>query len=355
MTHRRHAPDRMNPRVIASLVLIATCALWAFSFPLLKSIEQLGRRNAPGNSSLFISTLLVACRFTFAAGLFLVGLWLRRTWKRRAGAASGDGKARSLIGASMRPTGLEWKQGLGIGVFGSLGLILQMDGLAYTEGSISAFLTQGYAVLIPIWVALSARKPPGWTVFGACLLVGLGAALLAGVRPDHLHLGRGELETLAGSVLFAGQILWLERPEFSGNDSVRATTVMFGAMAATAWPLALVLAKHPQDLFRATASTEIAGLFALLLLGCTLLTFPLANHWQPKVTATQAGLLYCTEPVFTSVVCLFVPGWISRATGLSYPDESLNTRLVLGGACILAANVWILLRPPPKDPANPGG
>jgi len=45
----------------------------------------------------------------------------------------------------------------------------------------------------------------------------LGAALLAGVSLDHLHLGRGELETLAGSVLFAGQILWLERPQFSGK------------------------------------------------------------------------------------------------------------------------------------------
>ena len=50
----------MNLRITASLVLIGTCALWAFSFPLLKSIEQLGQRNAPGNTSLFLSTLLVA-------------------------------------------------------------------------------------------------------------------------------------------------------------------------------------------------------------------------------------------------------------------------------------------------------
>ena len=329
----------MNPRIIASLVLIATCALWAFSFPLLKSIEQLGRRNAPDNSSLFLSTLLVAFRFTFAAGLFVVGLTVRRA----RGLASGGGPGKS---AAIRPTRLEWKQGLGIGVFGALGLILQMDGLAYTEGSVSAFLTQGYAVLIPIWVALSSRRLPGWPVAGACALVALGAALLAGLRPDHLVLGRGELETLAGSVLFAGQILWLERREFSGNDSVRATTVMFGAMALTSWPLALALAHQPQDILRAAASTDIAVLFACLLFGCTLLTFPLANHWQPKVTATQAGLLYCTEPVFTSGVCLFVPGWISRMTGLDYPDESLHPRLILGGSCILAANVWILLRPP---------
>lgn len=331
----------MPPRVIASLVLIGTCALWAFSFPLLKSIEQLGQRNAPGNSSLFLSTLLVAFRFSFAAGLFLVGNAVRNGWRRRN--RTGDGTFPGL-----RPTALEWKQGLGIGIFGSLGLILQMDGLAYTDGSVSAFLTQGYAVVIPVWVALTARRLPGATVTGACLLVGIGAALLAGVSPSHLHLGRGELETLAGSVLFAGQILWLERPEFSGNDSVRATTVMFGAMALTAWPLAFALARHPGDVVKATGSGEIILLFMLLLFGCTLVTFPLANHWQPKVTATQAGLLYCTEPVFTSLVCLFVPGWISRTTGLTYPNESLHQRLILGGSCILAANVWILLRPPAK-------
>ncbi len=332
----------MSPRVIASLVLVGTCALWAFSFPLLKSIEQLGRRNAPGNSSLFLSTLLVAFRFSFAAALFVVGNAIRCGWRRRAGGDSEGGR----IG--LRPTALEWSQGLGIGVFGSLGLILQMDGLAYTDGSVSAFLTQGYAVLIPVWVALTGRRLPGASVVGACLLVGLGAALLAGVSPDHLHLGRGELETLAGSVLFAGQILWLERPCFAANDSVRATTVMFGAMAITAWPLAFALARHPSDVVRAAGSGEIVLLFLLLLFGCTLVTFPLANHWQPKVTATQAGLLYCTEPVFTSLVCLFVPGWISRTTGLTYPNEFLHQRLILGGSCILAANVWILLRPPAK-------
>jgi len=31
---------------------------------------------------------------------------------------------------------------------------------------------------------------------------------------------------------------------------------------------------------------------------------------------------------------------------LTYPDESVHLRLILGGSCILAANVWILLRPP---------
>ena len=54
-------------------------------------------------------------------------------------------------------------------------------------------------------------------------------------------------------------------------------------------------------------------------------------------------------PVFTALVTLFVPGFISRTTGIQYVNETLTLHLVLGGTTILAANAWILARPP----ANP--
>jgi drug/metabolite transporter (DMT)-like permease len=158
-------------------------------------------------------------------------------------------------------------------------------------------------------------------------------------------LGRGEWETLAGSVLFACQILWLERPVFHANDSRRATTVMCLVMSLSALPLALLAAPRAADLLAAYRSPSAMGLLALLAVVCTLFTFPLANHWQPKVSATQAGLLYCTEPVFTSVVTLFFPGVISRHVGIQYPDEHLTWNLIAGGGLILGANVWLQLRP----------
>jgi hypothetical protein len=334
----------MAPSQIASLVLVGACALWAFSFPLLKSLVQLGQVNAPGSSTFFLSALLVALRFTVAAAFFLLLIGLREFL------AAKDSKADATHASPWRRwiprfSALELRQGFGIGLFGGLGLVLQMDGLAYTHGSVSAFLTQGYAVLIPVWVALTHRRAPGWTVTGACVLVGVGAAILAGVSPDHLQLGRGEWETLAGSVLFAAQILWLERPVFAKNRSLHATTVMFATMAATCWPLAVGLSDRPESLVRAYASPQALLLFGILTAVCTLTTFPLANHWQPKVSATQAGLLYCTEPVFTSLVCLFVPGWISGWTSITYPDETLTASLVLGGSCILGANIWLQLVP----------
>ncbi len=315
----------MQVHVRASLVLVFACACWAFSFPIMKALGQVGMDRQPSASSLFLSFLCVAIRFT-AAGLVL-GLSCLR--------------ARPLL------TRLECEQGVGIGVMGGIGLVLQMDGMSYTLASTSAFLTQAYCVVIPLWLAIVHRTFPVPRVVGACVLTLAGAAVLAGLGTEGFEFGRGEWETLAGSLSFTGQILWLERPRYRGNRARHSTVLMFLVMAATAWPFALMLAPGPGGLMTPYASPQAVGLLAVLVGLCTLVTFPLAVHWQPKVSATQAGLLYCTEPIFTSVVALFVPGWISAAAGLGYPNETLSINLVAGGLLILVANGWLVLRPPP--------
>ena len=310
-------------RLTAARMLVACCAVWAFSFPAMKSLALLGDRSAPGNSSFVFAALCVTERFTLA-GLLLTlfpGLRLRQLTRR------------------------EVKQGLGLGLFGAAGLILQMDGMAYTHASTAAFLTQGYCVWIPIWFALRHRRRPGLNTIGATLLVIAGAAVLNDVGAGNLRLGRGELENLLGSVFFAAQILWLEKQEFAGNSVLRFSWVMFATMAAVSLPLTLALASSPAAALSAYASPAAWVLMAGLTLFCTLLTFLLANRWQPEVPATEAGLLYCTEPVFTSAVTLVLPGLISRWSGIAYPNELLTWNLLLGGGMIIAANVWMQLRP----------
>jgi len=312
----------------ASQVLVACCAVWAFSFPAMKSLALLGNRTAPGNSSFFFAALCVAERFTFASVLLLCLPWLKLS----------------------RLTRGEIKQGLGLGVFGAAGLILQMDGMAYTHASTAAFLTQGYCVWIPLWFAFRNRRMPRWTTLGATGLVLVGAAILNDVGSGGLRLGRGEFENLLGSVFFAAQILWLERREFTGNHVGRFSLVMFLTMAGLCLPLALVLANDPRAVLHAYSSPPALVLMGGLTVFCTLLTFLLANRWQPEVPATEAGLLYCTEPVFTFGVTLFLPGLIARWTGINYANEMLTWNLLTGGGLILAANVWMQLQPaaPPE-------
>src|SRR5690606_28939380 len=105
-------------------------------------------------------------------------------------------------------------QGLGLGFFAAGGILFQMDGLSHTSASTSAFLTQGFCVVVPIIVALRDRRLPGGRVFVALLILLAGVAVLSNFNFKTLRLGRGETETLIGAVFFAGQIVWLERPVF---------------------------------------------------------------------------------------------------------------------------------------------
>jgi len=63
------------------------------------------------------------------------------------------------------------------------------------------------------------------------------------------------------------------------------------------------------------------------------------NRFQPTVTPSEAGIIYATEPAFTSVFALFLPAILSELIGISYPNESLDARLVIGGGLVIVANV----------------
>jgi len=310
-------------------MLVLCCAFWAVSFPAVKALEMIGRLRAPGNSSVFFAAWCVCLRFAVSAALLSL-FSLRR-----------------LRGM----TRLEWKQGVGLGILGSLGLLLQVDGMAYTQASTSAFLTQGYCVWLPLWIAVRQRRFPSWIVLVASGMVLAGGAVLSGVSWERPTLGRGEWETLAGSVAFTGQILWLERREFRGNDVFRFSTVMFAVLALCTLPLALATVNRPSDLATVFASPAAVLLIGILVVCCTLVAFLLANRWQPEVPATDAGLLYSTEPVFTALLALVLPGWISQWAGIAYANERLTWNLVIGGGLVLASNALLQLRHVSDDPA----
>jgi len=301
-------------------MLLLANLLWGVSFPVIKSLALLQAQLVPGSSTWFITACTLLPRFTL--GAVLLG----------AGCA---GALRTLRRS-------EWRQSLGLGVFAFVGMMLQNDGLQYIAASTSAFLTQLYAILIPVYLALRARRHPPWTVWAGCLLVLAGVAVLARLDWRDLRLGRGELETLVASMFFMGQILWLERPEFTGNRMLPVTVVMFAIEAAGAAAM-LPLAPAGADLGRLVASGPWLGLTAILTGLCTLGSFTLMNLFQPRITATEAGLLYCSEPVFTSLMVLFLPAWFAAWGGLVYANETLGANLLLGGGLILAANVVVQL------------
>ena len=315
-------PPYRSPRQAraAGWLLFAT-AWWGLSFPLSKALYLAQMQRLPGVDTWFLAAVALVVRF----GLGTVVLAL--------------GAARTL----RHLTRAELSQGLGLGVFAGGGMLLQMDGINYTAASTSAFLTSCYCVVIPVVVACRTRRWPPARVAGSCVLVVVGMAVLTGLNPHALRLGRGEWETVLASAFFAGQILWLERPAYARNRTSHATAVMFATLTLAARPVMIARARAGGEILAAVGgSGAIMALLLTLTLGCTVVTFTVMNHWQRFLTATGAGLIYCAEPVWTSVFALFLPGWLAVSAGVSYPDEAATWRLLLGGVLITAANLAVL-------------
>lgn len=321
--------DTRAKHTTALLMLLFTNFLWGFSFPLLKAVAFQHELLLPGSGNWFITAMSLAPRFLLGA-LFMAAV----SWSQ----------LRTM-------TGSEWRQGLALGLTAGCGMFFQIEGLQTISASTSAFLTQFYAVMIPIFVAVRARRSPGGNVWLACALVLAGVAVLGQFDFRTFRLGRGEAETLLSSVFFMAQILLLEEKSYVGNRVKPVTTLMFGTQALMFCVLALAVAPTPGAVLMPWSSGSWL-IFTLLLTGlCTVGAFVLMNTFQPAITATEAGLLYCTEPIFTSVLALFLPALLARWGGFTYENETLTWRLLAGGGLITAANLLLQLRPPAKATA----
>lgn len=306
----RHA---LHNRAIAWL-LFATL-LWAVSFPFVQILYIEQKSLLPEASILFLSILLMAARFAIAALLLL-------PW---------------VLPQLRSYTKLEWQQGFWLALFGGVGMWLQADALAYTKASTCAFITQGYCVFLPIYHALRSRLFPGMQTVIAVILVLLGVAWLSHVKLSDLRLGRGEWETLLAALLFTAQILSLEHSRFRGNRSLPITWIMFLGISAVAMPSAVGVADKTSDVITALSSPAALGLIASMAVLCSIGAYGLMNRWQGFVSSVEAGLIYCAEPVFTSLIALFLPSVIGVLMGHTIANEPLTLSLIGGGTLITMA------------------
>jgi drug/metabolite transporter (DMT)-like permease len=305
----------------ASWLLLLATFFWGSSFLVMKGLAMVQQQLAPGANTWLIVSLSLVFRFGLAALILIFWNLLR---------------VRKI-------TWLEFYEGAGLGVVGGLGLLFQMDGVNYSSASTGAFLTQCYCVFIPLLIACRKREWPSRTIVISTAMVLVGVAVLSQFDFKKMHLGRGELETLLASLFFTAQILWLERPRFSGNNPHNFSVVMFAVLALIFLPVAFS-GGNAMHILPAYNSWLAIVLSLWLTIFCTLIAYGLMNYWQPFVPATQAGLIYCAEPVFTSIFALFLPQWLSAWGGIAYANETVTTNQIFGGGLITAANILILVQ-----------
>jgi drug/metabolite transporter (DMT)-like permease len=300
------------------LALVCTCALWGLSFPVMKTLGlQLSALHS-GISTWFVAAATLVVRFS-ASGVLL-----------------------ALSGLA-RPTAKEWQQGLWMGLFTGTGMLFQMDALSFTSASTSAFLTQGYIVILPVVAAVTARALPTLKIALCVLTIASGLALLSGFDWARLRLGRGETETLLAAVCFAFQILCLDHRAYRVNRTRVVSVLMFFAIALLLAPVALFSARGVAD-FGVLLSTPVTGALVLVLsVPCTTIAFGLMNRYQPEVNASEAGIIYGAEPLFASLLALFLPNFLAGLARVGYSNERLSERLVMGGGLVVVANVLLQL------------
>jgi drug/metabolite transporter (DMT)-like permease len=305
-------------RVRAMLALVCTCSLWGLSFPVMKTLGLHLAALHAGMSTWFVAAATLIVRFGSSAALL------------------------ALSGVP-RPSSKEWRQALWMGLFTGTGMLFQMDALNFTSASTGAFLTQGYIVVLPVVAAVTARALPTPKITLCVLTIALGLFVLSGFDWARLRLGRGETETLLASLCFAFQILCLDHAVYRGNRTRVVSVLMFASIALLLVPVAVGSARGLADVGFLFATPIAVALIFLLSIPCTTIAFSLMNRYQPEVSASEAGIIYGAEPLFASWLALFLPGFLAGLANVSYANERLTERLLVGGGLVITANVLLQL------------
>jgi drug/metabolite transporter (DMT)-like permease len=306
------AADNPSPRR-AALMLVVVTLFWGLSFPLVKSWQDAAEGWEGG--PLLSAVTLIALRTVAALGLLIAV------------------QPRLVRDSSRR----EHLSGAAVGLAVAVGFVLQAWGLGSTTPALSAFITALSSAWVPLLAYFVFRTPvAGITVLG--LAVGVVGTAVLGLRIDSdegLDLKRGDVLTLIATLLFAAQVLLLDRL----GKRVRPAHMTVGFLGVTAL-LALglgvvVAACGPGIGAWLRWAGEMLGRPAVLRDLTVLVLFPtvFAFHWmnryQPHVSAGRAALIYLLEPVFAA------------AFSVLWGHDQMTGRLFLGGGLILAGNLLI--------------
>ena len=197
--------------------------------------------------------------------------------------------------------------------------ILQTAGLAHTPASISGFITGIYVVATPLFAAWLLHTRIGamtWAAVGLAV-VGLGVLTLGDVSAG-LGLGYGEALTLVSAMVYALHIVglgaWSNARDALGMSIVQCIVIAVLCSAAAA-PGGIVLPDTTADWLSIAYMALFAGAAALL-----------GQTWaQAHLPPTRAAIIMSMEPVFAAFFAVVLGG------------ESLTSRMLLGGALVLAA------------------
>jgi drug/metabolite transporter (DMT)-like permease len=201
--------------------------------------------------------------------------------------------------------------GAGNGVLMAGSFFLQAAGLRSTSAGSSAFLTCAGTLFAAFYAWALLRQRPSPSLLAGIALALAGSAIMS--LDGTLHLGRGELITLAGASLYALQIVWIARHSET-LEPLSLVTVQVVVVA-------LLLAPFAGDVRTAYGAMSGGGWlqFAYLAVAGSSIAPLLQVRAQRRLSPGRVGLLFALEPVFALMFALtlgaerFAPRWWTGA------------------------------------------
>jgi drug/metabolite transporter (DMT)-like permease len=237
---------------------------------------------------------------------------------------------------ALRTRGSERRMLVRAGVIAGLilfgGYATQTIGLQYTSPSTSAFLTGLYVIITPVIESVISRRLPRPPVIVGIVIATVGLYLLTGA---DVHLGRGELFTLACAVLFAWHIVYI------GAYTHVLRPLQFGSMQIGMVALLSVAPAAHEGVGTLSTLAVVAVIFTGI--ACSAVALPLQLWGQQRIPATRAALILLAEPVFAGIA-----GYVN--------GERLGAERLVGAVAIMAgilvSEFWPRRPVPPDDPAR---
>lgn len=273
----------------ADLLLIAAAAVWGVSFVVVK--EALTAASP---------LLFLAARFTIAT------LVLAPFIRFRGGFSRGELRAGAVLTLLL-----------------ASGFATQAYGLQYTTPARSAFIVAMSSVLAPFIALMVLRHRVGWMVLGALVIAGVGIYFLT--APGAGGLNKGDLWTLATSVVFGGHIVAVS--EFSKRyDAERMVWLQLPGTAIATIIVALLF-----EPLRFDWSLGLGGALLFLAVMSTAVALVWQFRAQREMSSARASLIFCFEPVFAALT-----SWV-------FWGERFSAAQGMGGGLILVGMVLAVI------------
>ena len=280
----------MSTRFKAHGALLLCSFLWGATFVLVK------------NTLVDISVFAyLAARFTLGA---LPLAWIYRSDLRKI--------TRRDISAGTR-----------VGLCMAGGYAFQTAGIARTTPSKAAFITGFSVVLIPVLLAIVWRRRINAWAWGGALASFTGLYLLTVPRQGISDLNRGDLLVMGCAVLYAFQIIFIERD--SASHSLAGLSLLQVMMTATlSWMAVPVMNVMGWEKVHVHFSSQMVTGVLVTAFFTTSLAYPLLVWAQRHTSATNTALILASEPVFAAITSFLVL------------QERLGARALSGAGLILA-------------------